>query len=289
MSQIPLSPSLPDLQPVALADRVRSVDTLRGVALLGILAMNIIAFAYPSMAYMNPVAPDLVDYVGPFEGANKAAWWIAHVVFDVKMMSIFSMLFGAGLILMSERDARKASSLEVGGARRGFAGVYYRRLGWLLAIGLVHAYFIWWGDILVAYALCGMLLYPLRRLKPIWLIVIACVLFVVPLLIGTGFGLMMEYFRTEAQRLSELAAAGTVLNEKQQEIVEMQKGFSEGFGGSAAEITKTVAAMRGSWFDAFKVNALNAVMLQTIVFGMNTFWRALSMICLLYTSDAADE
>src|SRR5687768_4557822 len=95
-----IAPPVPPtaLAPVAPKDRVSSVDTLRGFALLGILAMNIIAFALPMAAYMNPVLESLEPYQGPYTGLNKLSWWVMHLVFDQKMMSIFSMLFGAGLI-----------------------------------------------------------------------------------------------------------------------------------------------------------------------------------------------
>ena len=79
------------------------------------------------------------------------------------MMTIFSMLFGAGLVLMDQRA-------EARGAR--IRGVYFRRVLWLLAIGCVHAYLIWCGDILVLYAECGLLLYFFRNLTPRTLIVL---------------------------------------------------------------------------------------------------------------------
>ena len=78
------------------------------------------------------------------------------------MMTIFSMLFGAGLVLMDQRAA---------GAGARIRGVYYRRVLWLLAIGLVHSYLIWIGDILVLYAECGLLLYFFRNLSPRTLII----------------------------------------------------------------------------------------------------------------------
>ena len=73
------------------------------------------------------------------------------------MMTIFSMLFGAGLVLMDQRAASRGASVR---------GVYYRRVLWLLVIGLIHAYLIWSGDILVLYAECGLLLYLFRNWTP---------------------------------------------------------------------------------------------------------------------------
>jgi uncharacterized protein len=151
----------PEAEPVQPVQRVQSVDVLRGFALLGILAMNIVHFGWGGAVYMDPTRG------GGFEGINRAIWVVNHLIFDMKMMTLFSMLFGAGLVLMGERaDAR--------GAR--LAGIYYRRVLWLLVIGLAHAYFIWSGDILVAYAQCGFLLYPFRKRSAKFLIILGTVL-----------------------------------------------------------------------------------------------------------------
>src|SRR5688572_17026221 len=94
-------PPPPPLSPVGESQRVLAVDVLRGFALLGILAMNIISFALPMDAYMIPTGEAIERYAGSFTGANYATWLVAHVLVDQKMMAIFSMLFGAGLVLMS--------------------------------------------------------------------------------------------------------------------------------------------------------------------------------------------
>ena len=76
---------------------------LRGFALLGILAMNIVAFGFPGVAYGNPMRG------GGFEGFDRVVWYFNHLFFEMKMMTIFSMLFGAGLVLMDQRaEARGA-------------------------------------------------------------------------------------------------------------------------------------------------------------------------------------
>src|SRR5258707_718515 len=93
-----LSPLIrPKAKPVEAAERVASVDVIRGFALLGILAMNIAAFAWPDGVYNVPI---MDPGAGPLD---VGLWAFNHVIFDTKMMSLFSMLFGAGLVLMSER------------------------------------------------------------------------------------------------------------------------------------------------------------------------------------------
>ncbi|MEQ8204825.1 MAG: hypothetical protein RIA65_01515, partial [Woeseia sp.] len=153
--------------PVTQAERFGTIDTLRGVAVLGILIMNIYGFAMPFAAYSNPLV------MGGLEWYNIGTWFATHVIADQKFMSIFSMLFGAGIVLMWERaEARDAK----------FGRIYYRRMFWLLMFGLIHGYLIWFGDILFHYALMGMLIYPMRKLKARTLIIVACLLLPVALL-----------------------------------------------------------------------------------------------------------
>lgn len=129
---------------------------LRGAAILGILLMNTQSMSMPSGAYFNPTSYGLLDL------PNYITWGVIHVIADVKLLSVFSMMFGAGMVLQAERLAAR---------NRRAMGVHYRRMFILLLIGLIHAYAIWYGDILVAYATCGMLLYPFRRLPvPILLV-----------------------------------------------------------------------------------------------------------------------
>jgi uncharacterized protein len=168
-------PSSEPLAPVRAEERISSVDTLRGFALLGILPINIVAFALPLAAYVTPMNEAVNAYRGPFHGLGAAAWLVPHFVCDLKMMTIFSMLFGAGLVLMNERAARREGAS--GQHRTRFAVLYYRRLGILALIGLFHGFVIWYGDILFYYALSGALLYPLRNLRARTLIVIGLVLF----------------------------------------------------------------------------------------------------------------
>ena len=116
-----------------------------------------------------------------FEGIDRAIWFFNHLVFEAKMMTIFSMLFGAGLVLMNDRASARGASLR---------GVYYRRVLWLLVIGAIHAYLIWDGDILVLYAECGLFLYLFRNKTPRTLIIVgvAFMMLIVPLVLGLRRG-----------------------------------------------------------------------------------------------------
>jgi uncharacterized protein len=132
------------LHPVGERARLASLDVLRGVAVLGILAINIGGFAGPIAATLSPNQPELEHFRGTF--VDEAAWAVALVLFEGKMRALLTLLFGASLVLFV--DSAEA---------RGLAGerLQFRRLGWLALAGYLHYLLLWWGDILFAYALAG--------------------------------------------------------------------------------------------------------------------------------------
>jgi uncharacterized protein len=129
--------------------RVASLDLIRGVAVLGILAINIAGFAGPSAGTLSPNLP---APVGPWD---QAAFAFGFVVFEGKMRALFAILFGASMALFIDRaDARELD----GDAMQA------RRLAWLMLFGIAHYVLLWWGDILFAYAACGVVLLLVHRL-----------------------------------------------------------------------------------------------------------------------------
>jgi uncharacterized protein len=133
------------------SSRISAIDTLRGFAVLGILPVNIQLFSMITAAYHNPSA------YGDISGANYWVWLLTYSLADSKFLALFSLLFGASLLLIHDR--RAAAGLDEAIAYQK------RRLAILMAIGLVHAYLVWPGDILVTYALCGLLLLPVLQLS----------------------------------------------------------------------------------------------------------------------------
>lgn len=137
--------------PTVEGERIESLDVVRGFALGGVLLMNMQAFAGVFAVYMNPTA------AGGLSGIDRWLWNVNHVLADQRFITIFSMLFGAGVLLFTRRlEERTGRS----------AGVHYRRMLWLAVFGAAHAYLLWFGDILLPYALAGLLLWPCRRLRP---------------------------------------------------------------------------------------------------------------------------
>jgi uncharacterized protein len=159
-----MNESTNQLGPVTGAERIKSLDVLRGVALLGILLMNITGFGLVFWAYEDPTIQ------GGYEGYNLYVWIMNNMFFEGTMRAMFSMLFGVGMVLMTSRMINKGGGLEV-------ADIYYRRTIWLLIFGIIHGYLILWvGDILFAYGLYGLFLFPFRNTSPKKLIIAAAAL-----------------------------------------------------------------------------------------------------------------
>jgi uncharacterized protein len=176
-------------------ERIVTLDVVRGVAVMGILAMNVVAFAMPFQAYMNPAA------FGSEGAADYAAWALNFLLIDGKMRGLFSFLFGASMLLVIERAA-------AGGRDPG--SVHFRRMAWLLVFGLLHFAFIWFGDILAGYALVGMIAYLFHRLTPRALVAWGVGLLVVQTLVFGAFALAalaLQYAAADPGAASELAAS----------------------------------------------------------------------------------
>ena len=139
-----------------------TLDLIRGIAVMGIFSVNVIAFAMVFPAYMNPRA------MGGHTGIDAVTWFANFVLIDGKMRSLFSMLFGASMMLVIER--------AVAGGRCGGA-THFRRMIVLAVIGLFHFYVIWFGDILFLYAVTGMVAFLFRRASPRKLLVWSVSLF----------------------------------------------------------------------------------------------------------------
>jgi uncharacterized protein len=161
--------------PAQRAERISSLDVLRGFALLGILMLNIDDFAGPEFFHDIPIGLPKPAFVGPHSHLNLAILFCKWIFFEGKMRALFSMLFGAGVILLTSRAEKRGAGIRA-------ADIYTRRNLWLCALGLFHGTFLWDGDILFDYGLCALLfMFPFRILRP-------KTLFITGAIIGIGFG-----------------------------------------------------------------------------------------------------
>ena len=227
------------LQSKSLNNRIHSLDLIRGFAVLGILIMNITNFSHVNVAYMNPT-------IGAgLEGYNQFFHAFNYIFADTRFMSIFSILFGAGVVLFTNNAESK-------GKRAGV--LHFKRMFWLLFFGFVHAYLIWEGDILVTYAICGCLIFLFRKKTIRSLLILAVILFIVPI----TFNLMTYYGLT---------------------MDELESTFAF-FHPSTDQIATEIKLMQGSFIEQMPIRLGNAIEFQTFVFLIETFWRTTSLMLL---------
>jgi uncharacterized protein len=154
------------IAPMAQTERIVIVDSLRGIAILGILLMNIPGFGLPYVAVFD------LTVLNELSGPNFKSWLIIDGILEGSMRGLFSMLFGAGMILFISRLEKKNNGIIS-------AEIYFRRQMWLLFFGLINTYILlWFWDILFMYAVCGMLLFVFRRMsaKRLFIASLVCLL-----------------------------------------------------------------------------------------------------------------
>ncbi|MFO7682512.1 MAG: DUF418 domain-containing protein [Chloroflexota bacterium] len=208
------------IAPVQQKERIQIVDILRGFALLGILFVNMTIFSRPFQTILFPSDPAAPWY-------DKLATWLIHFLGEGKFYSLFSLLFGLGLTLLMDR-------IEARGGR--FVPLYMRRLLALLAIGLVHAFLFWVGDILIMYALIGFPLILFRKAKPRTLLIWAVVLLAIPLLINLGATALVEWGRSFPEGAVQIEQSFAQVEADY--AAELERAYQSYSSGSFGEITR---------------------------------------------------
>jgi len=233
-------------------ERYQSIDAVRGFAVLGILLMNIVGMGLPTFAYVDPT------YYGELTGANFWVWAINFVVTDGKMRALFTMLFGASMLLIADRAE---------GRKPGPAETHYRRVFWLLIIGFIHAYFLFFGDILVCYAIAGAIAFLFRRLGPRTLIAIGALILVA--LLGKGV-----FEATYLSTLQAAVAAGSATADQAAEWKQIQLLINTDPALAAWEIHH----MRGGFLDALRSRANAAWIVQSNYLPMDAIPEAVGQM-----------
>jgi len=207
-----------EVAPVKTTDRIMSLDVMRGFALLGILAVNAAYFSAPWQTGFNPlVAPLAVD------DQTMWSWFVMHTFFEFKCITLFSMLFGAGIYMVGGERSDKS---------RG--AVLRRRLLWLTLFGLIHGLLIWYGDILLHYALAGFLVLLMRSWKPGTLFIVGGILYLLSFAMQTFSGPMLALVPPDQLQeiLAPIEAAFAIPPE---EFERMQAAFQGGVISSIQE------------------------------------------------------
>jgi uncharacterized protein len=211
--------------------RIVALDALRGIGILGILAVHIQLFAMPVAARSNPTV------YGSLEGIAGAVWLATYTLADGKFIAIFATLFGAGIAMQAARSEQDGLPAAV---------QHYRRMTALLVIGGLHAYLLWYGDMLVMFALCGTLVFPHRHLPPTRLIVVGAVFIAVAPLLSSALVWLAP---------DVLAQAGS------------------GSGRASEAIAREIAAYRGGWLQQQAHRAPTAWEFQTSSLILRGIWQ----------------
>jgi uncharacterized protein len=227
---------------------------VRGVAVVGVGVLNVVGMGLPAFAYLDPT------YAGGSTGADLWTWAVNNVLTDGKMRALFTMLFGASAVLIAERAE---------GGRPGPMQTHYRRMFWLFAFGMIHAYFLWWGDILVTYSLAGLVIFPFRKLTVRTQVIIGVVIL---------SGLLVANLLV-ANELDALYAAAKAPGASPAAISAWQEA-SQLVAPSQALKLQELAGYRGGFMDALRVRALAARLIQTYLMPTSEIPEAIGQMFL---------
>ncbi|MDX2181225.1 MAG: DUF418 domain-containing protein [Bryobacteraceae bacterium] len=230
------------LGPVRTGERISAIDTVRGFALLGILLMNIPTFGLPEAAYMDP------EVWGGNDALNVWTNRLIYLFGEGKMRGIFSLVFGASVMLLLSRGEAKGGGLEP-------ADIYFRRTLWLMLFGMIHGYLIWWGDILYPYALMALPLFAFRKASGKALIVTGSVLI---LLLNAG--MIADAFSKKSDhskylKVAEAEKKGTILTAEQKSQRADWEKHVLNFQSSADKVRQEIDNYRGNYAANMKARA----------------------------------
>ena len=225
---------------VQAAGRIKSLDALRGAGVLGMLAVHIQLFAFPSLARWNPTA------YGNLTGVNWCVWLATLVLADGKFITIFAMLLGVSIVMLANDDGERSPS-----AWRA----HMRRMLVLFVLGLMHAYLLWYGDMLVPLALSGTVVFFARRLSAGKLLVLGASVFAVGSLLSVALT-----WSTAQSDPSALAA------------------WRAQWAPRPETIALEIAQYRGGWAEQMAHRVPAALDTETSYFVTHLFWQAAGLM-----------
>jgi len=235
--------------PVSQSERIVIIDALRGVAILGILLMNIPGFALPDPVYGDP------SVLNEWGTINYKTWYFIEWFMEGSQRALFSMLFGAGIILFITRQEKRVEGLYP-------ADYFFRRQIWLLVFGLFNAFvLLWFWDILFHYACVGMIMFAFRRLAPKTLIIAAILCLVLQTVRENVDAYRDRKMIDKGEMIAKMDTTTTKLTDQQKEELGDMTGFKEKVSqeGKVKKMNKSLQAMRGSYGELYDYQSERSV------------------------------
>jgi uncharacterized protein len=249
--------------PVSDKERLKLIDALRGVALLGILLMNIPGFAMPEYSEES--------FKSDPASVNFWVSAVISVVFEGKMRALFGMIFGAGVVLFVTRKEQKGRSVT---------GLFFRRMLWLILFGLIHAHLILWiGDILYLYGFCGMLVYLCRKIKPKYLVLAVPLVAVADFAGGTIFYQYVRNNRIAYVQASAVAAEDKPLTEAQKEALANWRDLEKSLIPNREDARENTRKMKSDYATVASRLRPLAWKIETIIMPIE-IWDSLALMLL---------
>ena len=219
-------------------NRIESLDVLRGFALLGILLLNILGFGLVSAALLDPSI-----YLSPIGGIDYTVWAFVELSSEGAMRTLFSILFGAGVVLFVTGSTAKSGWL------------HYRRNFWLLVFGLINIYiFLWPGDILVTYALSGFVLWFIRNWKARNLLILATFLILIGSLQNFALKSSLEIARDAAEEMKISITKGEEVSEETAIWAQAWIEYENGYQTERDNIPNEIKNKTSSYASAYEYN-----------------------------------
>jgi uncharacterized protein len=222
--------------PVSQQDRIPILDSLRGIAILGILLMNISGFGLPENQASDPSVLNET-------GLNFKVWYFIEWALTGTQRAFFSLLFGAGIILFTSRLKKRVPGFRAG-------EYFFRRQAWLLVFGLFNAYvLLWFWDILFGYAICGMILFTLRRLSPRALLFAALLSLLFMILWENRDLYLNKEIIAKGERIARVDTIQTKLTDQQKDDLDAMVTLKEKSGHEAKlkNSEKEIGAILGNY------------------------------------------
>lgn len=255
------------IPPTGQSERILALDALRGIGVLGILLINILDFGLPNAAFDPTNA-------GGATGINLYTWVATSMFVEGTFRGIFTLLFGAGVVLYTSR-------LERAGPGLGAANLYYRRTIWLIVFGIINAYLLlWYGDILFMYGVAGLFLFVFRNLPVRNLLLCAVPLLCMQTVNGIRSYVDFQDLQAEAEQAQLQQAMGKELSQDQLGVIKDFEEWLEWEKPSPKKQAEEVEAMRASYASAFDENDDIAWYLETEYLYTQGLWECLGMMLL---------